>query len=104
SSADMVGNVFRNVYRAAFIGGGRDCSVVNNIFINCTRALHIDARAMGWAHGHSDEWIAEAKEKGTIKGIAYNKPPYSERYPELVNIIENEPTAPVGNLVARNIF
>ncbi len=104
SSADMVGNVFRNVYRAAFIGGGRDCSVVNNIFVDCKKALHIDARAMGWAHGHSDEWIAEAKEKGTLKGIAYNKPPYSERYPELVNIIENEPAAPVGNLVARNIF
>lgn len=104
SSAAMYGNVFRNVYRAAFIGGGRDCTVENNIFINCTKALHIDARALGWAHGHSDEWIEEAKEKGTLKGIAYNKPPYSERYPELVDIIENEPAAPVGNVVARNIF
>jgi hypothetical protein len=104
SSADMVGNVFRNVYRAAFIGGGRDCTVENNIFINCTRALHIDARALGWAHQHADDWIAEEKEKGTIKGIAYNKPPYSKRYPELVDIIANNPKAPVGNLIARNIF
>jgi hypothetical protein len=104
SSAEMVGNVFRNVYRAAFIGGGRDCTVENNIFINCKRALHIDARALGWAHQHADDWITEEKEKGTISGIAYNKPPYSERYPKLLNIIENEPKAPVGNLVARNIF
>jgi len=104
SSAAIYGNVFRNVTRAAFIGGGRDCTVENNIFINCEKALHIDARALGWAHGHADEWIAEEKEKGTISGIAYNKPPYSERYPELVGIIDNEPKAPVGNVVARNIF
>ncbi len=104
SSAEMYGNVFRNVTRAAFIGGGRDCTVENNIFINCKMALHIDARALGWAHQHADDWISEAKEKGTISGIAYNKPPYSERYPKLVNILENEPKAPVGNLIARNIF
>ena len=104
ASAEMYGNIFRNVTRAAFIGGGRDCTVENNIFVDCKMALHIDARALGWAHQHADDWIAEAGEKGTISGIAYNKPPYSERYPKLVNILENEPKAPVGNLIARNIF
>jgi len=104
SSAEIYGNIFRNVTRAAFIGGGRDCTVENNIFVDCKMALHIDARALGWAHGHADEWIAEAAEKGTISGVAYNKPPYSERYPKLVTILENEPKAPAGNLVARNIF
>jgi hypothetical protein len=104
SSAEIYGNVFRNVTYAAFIGGGRDCTVENNIFIDCKMALHIDARALGWAHQHADDWITEANEKGTIQGIAWNKPPYSERYPKLVNILENEPKAPVGNLVARNIF
>ncbi|NIA16131.1 MAG: hypothetical protein GWP08_18880 [Nitrospiraceae bacterium] len=103
SSADMVGNVFYNVTRAAFIGGGRDCTVENNIFVDCKPALHIDCRALGWAHGHADGWIKEAAEKGTISGIAYNKPPYSERYPKLVNILEDEPKAPKGNLIARNI-
>lgn len=104
SSAEIFGNVFRNVNYAAFIGGGRDCTIENNIFIDCKMALHIDARAMGWAHQTSDDWIKEANEKGTILGIAWNKPPYSERYPKLVNVLENEPAAPVGNVVARNIF
>lgn len=104
SSAEIYGNVFRNVTHAAFIGGGRDCTVENNIFIDCKMALHIDARALGWAHQHADDWITEAKEKGTILGIAWNKPPYSERYPKLVNILENDPKAPVGNVIARNIF
>lgn len=103
SSADIVSNVFYKVTRAAFIGGGRDCTVANNIFVDCKPALHVDARALGWAHGHADEWIAEESEKGTISGIAYNKPPYSERYPKLPQIMEGEPKAPEGNLIARNI-
>jgi uncharacterized protein (DUF736 family) len=104
SSAEIYGNLFRNVTHAAFIGGGRDCTVENNIFIDCKMGLHIDSRALGWAHQHADDWITEAAEKGTILGIAWNKPPYSERYPKLVNILENNPKAPVGNVVARNVF
>ena len=54
-------------------------------------------------HEHPEEWIKEEKEKGTILGIAYNKPPYSTRYPELINIINDEPKAPKGNVISRNI-
>ncbi len=104
SSATIYGNLFYKVTRAAFIGGGRNCTVENNIFVDCDPALHVDARALGWAHYHADEWLKEAKDKGTISGIQYKKPPYSHRFPELVNIIENEPKAPKGNLIARNIF
>jgi len=103
SSADIIGNVFYKVTRAAFIGGGRDCSVVNNIFVDCNPALHVDARALGWAHYHADMWIEEGNTKGTLSGIRYKEPPYSERYPKLVGILEDEPKAPKGNLIARNI-
>ena len=48
------GNVFYKVPRAAFIGGGRDCTVENNVFVDCTPALHIDARGMGWAAGERE--------------------------------------------------
>lgn len=103
SSADIIGNVFYRVTRAAFIGGGRDCSVVNNIFVDCAPALHVDARALGWAHYHADQWIEEGTTKGTLQGIKYNEPPYSERYPELVNILDDEPKAPKGNIITRNV-
>jgi len=99
----IYGNVFYRVTRAAFIGGGRDCTVENNIFVDCRPALHIDARALGWAKYHTQGWVSEAREKGTHLGIAYKKPPYSTRYPKLVNILDDEPFAPKGNLVARNI-
>ncbi|MGL4593539.1 MAG: right-handed parallel beta-helix repeat-containing protein, partial [Thermoguttaceae bacterium] len=103
ASCDIVGNLFENVTRAAFIGGGRDNSIVGNIFIDCKPALHIDARALGWCRDHADGWLKEAAEKGTISGIKWNEPPFSTRYPKLARILEGEPKAPEGNVVVRNI-
>jgi len=101
---DIVGNVFYKVTMAAFIGGGRDCTVANNIFVDCPRALHIDSRALGWAKYHAEEWVKEGREKGTHLGIRFKEPPYSTRWPKLVNILDDEPFAPKGNVVERNIF
>ena len=100
---EISGNLFYRVTRPAFIGGGRDCVVKNNLFVDCDRGLHIDARALGWAHSHSDDWIAEGKEKGTLQGIRYQESPYKDRYPELVNILNDEPAAPKGNRIFRNL-
>jgi len=94
----IYGNVFYKVTRAAFIGGGRDCVVENNIFVDCNPALHIDARAMGWASYHVNTTMTDR-----LLAMPYQNPLWSERYPELVNILENEPAAPRGNIVARNI-
>jgi hypothetical protein len=99
----IFGNVFYRVTRAAFIGGGRDCLVQNNLFVDCQPALHIDARALGWAKDHAEGWIKEAREKGTLSGIRYQQPPYSQRYPRLVDILDNEPAAPQGNRVTQNV-
>ncbi len=94
----IYGNLFYRVTRAAFIGGGRDNLVENNIFVDCQPSLHIDARAMGWAGYHVDTTMKER-----LLAMPYKEPPWSERYPELVNIWEDEPAAPKGNIVARNI-
>lgn len=92
------GNVFHQVTRAAFIGGGRDCTVTNNVFVDCKPALHIDARAMGWASYH----VATTM-KQRLDAMPFADPPWSERYPELLTLWEDEPAAPKGNLVARNV-
>ncbi|HNR33861.1 MAG TPA: right-handed parallel beta-helix repeat-containing protein [Candidatus Hydrogenedentes bacterium] len=103
ASAAIFGNIFHEVTMAAFIGGGRDNTIENNVFVDCSPALHIDARALGWAGYHADGWIKEHREKGTVCNMAYNKPPYSDRYPQLAGMMEDEPKAPKGNLIARNI-
>ncbi|MEO8413087.1 MAG: right-handed parallel beta-helix repeat-containing protein [Ginsengibacter sp.] len=103
SGVDVTGNVFDKVTRAMMIGGGRDNNVLNNIFIDCVPSLHIDARGLGWMHDQPEEWIKEAADKGTISGIAYNQPPYSTRYPKLIHLLAEEPEAPKGNVISRNI-
>ena len=105
SSAEISGNVFVNVTRAAFIGGGRDSQINNNLFVNCNPSIHVDARGAGWASGQVDEWIKESKEKGTLSGIKYLEEPYLSRYPQLASILCNEESAhyPEGCEVVGNI-
>ncbi len=104
SSATIQGNVFYQVQRPVFIGGGRDNTIQNNVFVDCPRAVHVDARALGWCGPHADGRIREAREKGTIAGVRYREPPFSTRYPELVPILDEDPKSPRGNRVQRNIF
>jgi len=94
----VFGNIFVRVTRAAFIGGGRDNIVENNIFVDCEPAVHVDARAMGWASYHVGTTLTER-----LKAVPYQQPPWSERYPQLVNILDDEPAAPKGNIIRRNI-
>ena len=94
----MYGNVFYRVTRAAFIGGGRDCTVENNIFVDCVPSVHVDDRAMNWASYHVDTTMTDR-----LKDIPYKNDTWAERYPRLVDILEDEPAAPKGNLVIRNI-
>ena len=103
SSADVTDNIFNRVTEAVKIGGGRDNNVLNNIFIDCLPALEIDARGLGWMADSPKRWIQEANEKGTILGIAYNQPPYSTKYPQLLTMLNDEPAAPKGNVVALNV-
>jgi len=100
---EIVGNVFRRVRSAAFIGGGRDCTIENNIFLDCRPAIHVDARALGWAKYHADDWVKEGNEKATLSGIRFQAPPYSESYPGLPGILDDQPRAPKGNRIARNL-
>ena len=97
SSADISGNIFYNVATAMLIGGGRDNMMTNNMFIKCDKAFSIDARGLGWAKGVG---VFATKE---LIDLNYKQPPWSTKYPELLNILEDEPLAPKGNVMARNI-
>jgi hypothetical protein len=95
----VYGNLFYRVCRAAMVGGGRDCTIENNIFVDCDPALHIDARAMNWAAYHVGTTM-----KDRLDAMPYRDAMWAERYPQLVDVWEDEPAAPKGNVVARNIF
>jgi hypothetical protein len=97
SSADISGNIFYDVATAILIGGGRDNLLTNNLFLQCDRAFSIDARGLGWAKGVGGFATKE------LIALNYKQPPWSVKYPELLNLLEDEPLAPKGNVVARNV-
>jgi len=95
----IASNVFYRVTRAAFIGGGRDNIVRNNLFIECNKAMHMDARAMNWAKAS-----VPGNLKTRLEEMPYKSPLWTERYPKLLHTWEDEPAAPKGNIIAQNVF
>jgi hypothetical protein len=98
SGTRVEGNVFYKVTRAAMIGGGRDCTIENNVFVDCVPSTHVDARGLGWA---ADGF---AGLKASLESLPYQQSPWSTQYPALVNILQDDPMAPKGNLIAHNIL
>lgn len=96
-SAHIHGNVFCQVPRAAFIGGGRDSTIENNIFVDCKTAVHVDARALGWAAAGVELL------KKRLAEMPYQGEPWKTRYPQLLKYLDDEPAVPKGNVVTRNI-
>jgi hypothetical protein len=113
SGAEIYGNVFLKVQRAAFLGGGRDHQVCNNIFVDCDFAVELDGRGLDSApvwRGMVDKTMRERL--GSMPAALYR-----ERYPALKSLdafygppegpaIRDENfkgVPPADNLVARNV-
>lgn len=92
------GNLFWRVTRATMIGGGRDCVFENNIYVDCTPCVHLDARAMNWASYHVGTTMKDRLDEMPTESAVW-----AERYPELLTIWQDEPAAPKGNIVRRNL-
>ncbi|NHQ85933.1 right-handed parallel beta-helix repeat-containing protein [Iodobacter sp. HSC-16F04] len=91
----VVKNTFLNVPQAVFIGGGRDNIVEDNLFINSAPPIHLDARGLGSK--------PTAEQLRTLTAVPYNQSPYTERYVNLKNILQDEFGKPKYNVANRNI-
>ena len=95
-------NIFYKTGWAAFVGGGRYNTISNNLFIECTSALHLDDRGLKRARpgeGTKDGWDLLAK----IQVYNYQQSPWKERYPQLVNVMDDEPKLPLHNAFMNNV-
>ena len=96
-------NLFLRAGRAVMIGGGRDNKVLSNLIVDCPVGLHIDSRGMTWKQWNDpadSSWSLENK----AKQLHYTEPPWSQRYPRLAAIMNEEPRQPLGNAVKGNVF
>jgi len=104
SGQTIHGNIIHDVWRAMMIGGGRDNVVENNIFADYKIGIHFDARGIGWSRrlieGRQGSWDMF----GRLESVPYDKPPYSTKYPQLPNILNENPLEPKDNRIAGNIF
>lgn len=103
SGTIIFGNVFHRAGRAAFIGGGRDNIVENNLFIDNPASVHIDDRGLNWMSCHVDPDAHDAIMPQRLRAIQIDQPPWSDRYPMLQKLLDDEPGAPKYNIVRRNV-
>jgi hypothetical protein len=101
SGTSVYGNLFHRAGRSTFIGGGRDNTVENNLYVDGNPAVEVDARGTTWAK----KWFngEDPAIMNGLKAVPYQSPPWSERYPSLVSVLDDEPAVPKGNRVVRNI-
>jgi len=101
----VIGNVFYKVTRAMFIGGGRDNTVENNVFVDCKPSVHVDGRGLDPKPVWRNMVVKYMKER--LDAMDHHNPPYSTRYPELARLDKyyeaGNGVPPEGNRIAHNI-
>ena len=95
-------NLFVNVMRSVFIGGGRDNEVSANIFLKPRiAAIHVDDRGLN-SDAH-DIANPDSQLRGNLVAVPYQAEPYRSRYPGLANILDDEPGSPKNNRLGPNM-
>lgn len=98
SSANVHGNIIQNVPSVALYGGGRYNTFVNNIIIDAKEPFVFDER------GTVDGECGEGSEiRNRLKSFPYNTGIWKEKYPELENILNDNPELPKYNTIKNNI-
>lgn len=104
-SVSITGNLFENIQGTGVkIAGGRNHLVKQNVFINCGSIVTISNRNAGEDYVNMDStnhryWAIEG-----LLEVPYTEGIWAERYPELVNILEDDLGAPKYNTVTDNFY
>ncbi len=101
SGFTVVGNVFYNAGRASMIGGGRDNIFKNNVYVNCSPSIHLDARGRGWASYYFDG--PDKILLNRLNDVHGTRAPYTTRYPELSQLPGPTQDLPVNNRIENNL-
>jgi hypothetical protein len=95
-------NYFESTTRCMFIGGGRQNTVRNNVFVNCTTPVHVDARGLGWMKCGAGQVYPKKFIDELEQVFHYREPPWSTAYPDINTTLA--PCAPALNVITGNRF
>lgn len=99
SGDTFLGNVAYKTESGGFVGGGHDQVFRNNLIIENPRAMHVDARGVPRRYTADDSRL-----RGDLDSVPYQSPPWSEKYPELLTLLQNQPDIPSGIVIEDNVF
>jgi parallel beta-helix repeat protein len=100
SGTVVLGNMIYKTSRAMLLGGGRDNVIENNVIFDCGESICFDNRGLGWAQDSVDPGGVM---RVTLEQVPYRQPPWSEKYPQLLTILQDDPGSPKGNFIRLNV-
>ncbi len=102
SSVNIFGNIFENFNSpAVMVNGGRNNSVRNNIFINCSKALWMTDAGLGIAAGEFA--TSESRFPKELAQPHITSDVWMAKYPEVAEMPYDEMTLPKYNVYANNV-
>jgi parallel beta-helix repeat protein len=100
SETVIEGNIFLDVAQGVLINGGRDNRIENNVFIdveNAMRGTDLSEAYKGWAFS---SWVTLNE---GLEAVSFRQPPWSEAYPGLARLPDDDPQFPKNNTVIHNL-
>ena len=98
-SGDVIfGNVAYRCSYGTLIGGGHYNMVQNNLFIDCERGLHFDARGVARGYATNPNMIRR------LQSVNPQQPPWSVRYPALAKLLTGRRDVPTGDVMENNVL
>ena len=103
----VYGNRFERVGIGVMLGGGNLHPIVGNTFVECQRAINIDARGITWqttrvSFRRDVEGRSWAEQK--LSKFDFRKDPWKTAYPELEGLLADRPELPRMNPITNNVF
>ena len=101
-------NDVENCSQGVLLGGGRRNIIVNNTFRDNDVHVAFDNRGMNWeassCNYNCSSSLGTSCFRVALEAVHYQSPPYSEAFPELVRIYDDQPCVPVYNSISNNAF
>jgi hypothetical protein len=98
----VFGNFICKTARAMLLGGGRDNVVENNLMVECGDSIRFDNRGLNWMKGHVTPPDGIMPKR--LESMPFHQPPWSQRYPQLLTVLDDNPGAPKHNTLRYNVI